>query len=99
LTVHGGVDKAVYSYPAEHYDYWLKQFRTWISCGGMFGENFTTDGLMEEIVNIGDQLQIDSSRGFIHLLLCYYYHWCSCDISISSTHIRVKLAAGARKDT
>jgi hypothetical protein len=25
LTVHGGVDKAVYSYPAEHYDYWRKQ--------------------------------------------------------------------------
>jgi len=26
LTVHGGVDKALCSYPAEHYDYWRKQF-------------------------------------------------------------------------
>lgn len=62
LTVHGGVDKAVYSYPAEHYDYWLKQFPDMDFMWGMFGENFTTEGLMEDTVNIGDQLQIGSAK-------------------------------------
>jgi MOSC domain-containing protein YiiM len=62
LTVHGGVDKAVYSYPAEHYDYWRKQFPNIEIMWGMFGENFTTEGLMEDTVNIGDQFQIGSAR-------------------------------------
>ena len=62
LTVHGGVDKAVYSYPAEHYDYWRKQFPNMDLIWGMFGENFTTEGLMEDTVNIGDQLQIGSAK-------------------------------------
>jgi MOSC domain-containing protein YiiM len=46
LTVHGGVDKAVYSYPAEHYGYWRKEFPNMDIVWGMFGENFTTAGLM-----------------------------------------------------
>jgi MOSC domain-containing protein YiiM len=62
LTVHGGVDKAVYSYPAEHYDYWRKQFPSMDLVWGMFGENFTTEGLMEDSVNIGDQFQIGSTK-------------------------------------
>ena len=62
LTVHGGVDKAVYSYPAEHYDYWRKQFPDIDLTWGMFGENFTTEGLMEDTVNIGDQFQIGSAE-------------------------------------
>jgi MOSC domain-containing protein YiiM len=62
LTVHGGVNKAVYSYPAEHYDYWRKQFPNIEIMWGMFGENFTTEGLMEDTVNIGDQFQIGSAR-------------------------------------
>jgi MOSC domain-containing protein YiiM len=62
LTVHGGVNKAVYSYPAEHYDYWRKQFPKIEIMWGMFGENFTTEGLMEDTVNIGDQFQIGSAR-------------------------------------
>lgn len=62
LTVHGGVDKAVYSYPAEHYDYWRKQFPSMDLVWGMFGENFTTEGLMEDSVNIGDQFQIGSAK-------------------------------------
>src|ERR671930_728359 len=62
LTVHGGVDKAVYSYPAEHYDYWRKQFPNMDLMWGMFGENFTTQGLMEDTVNIGDQFQIGSAK-------------------------------------
>src|SRR5919199_1031427 len=62
LTVHGGVDKAVYSYPAEHYDYWRKQFPNLDIKWGMFGENFTTEGLMEDTVNVGDQFQIGSAK-------------------------------------
>ena len=62
LTVHGGLDKAVYSYPAEHYEYWRKQFSNIDLMWGMFGENFTTEGLMEDAVNIGDQFQIGSAK-------------------------------------
>jgi MOSC domain-containing protein YiiM len=62
LVVHGGVDKAVYSYPEEHYGYWRKQFPDSDLVWGMFGENFTTEGLMEDAVNIGDHLQIGSAN-------------------------------------
>ena len=54
LTVHGGADKAVYSYPAEHYDYWRKRFPNMDLVWGIFGENFTIEGLMEDSVNIGE---------------------------------------------
>lgn len=62
LTVHGGLDKAVYSYPVEHYDYWRKQFPNTDLVWGMFGENFTTEGLVEDAVNVGDQFQIGSAK-------------------------------------
>lgn len=61
LTVHGGIDKAVYSYPVEHYDYWGKQFPDTDLMWGMFGENFTTEGLLEDAVNVGDLFQIGSA--------------------------------------
>ena len=62
LTVHGGIDKAVYSYPVEHYDYWRKQFSNMDLRWGMFGENFTTEGLMEDDVNVGNKFQIGSAE-------------------------------------
>src|SRR5215216_1749585 len=62
LTVHGGLDKAVYSYPKEHYDYWRKQFPNMDLMWGMFGENFTTEGLLEDAVNVGDQFEIGSAN-------------------------------------
>ena len=62
LTVHGGPDKAIYAYPSEHYDYWLRELPGTVTLPyGMFGENLTTQGLMEDAVNIGDQFQIGSS--------------------------------------
>ena len=61
LTVHGGLDKAVYSYPAEHYGYWQKELPGMYLSWGMFGENFTTEGVFEDNVNIGDQFQIGSA--------------------------------------
>ncbi|BBD70679.1 MOSC domain-containing protein [Nostoc commune NIES-4072] len=53
LTVHGGVDKAVYVYPFEHYDYWRDELPDTELTPGIFGENFTVTGLREEELNIG----------------------------------------------
>jgi MOSC domain-containing protein YiiM len=58
LTVHGGLDKAVYVYPFEHYDYWRSELPDTELPLGTFGENFTITGLREEEVNIGDRFRI-----------------------------------------
>ncbi|MEH2453316.1 MOSC domain-containing protein [Nostoc sp.] len=58
LTVHGGVDKAVYVYPFEHYDYWRSELPDTELTFGIFGENFTVSGLREEELNIGDRFKI-----------------------------------------
>jgi MOSC domain-containing protein YiiM len=58
LTVHGGLDKAVYVYPFEHYDYWRSELPDMDLPLGIFGENFTTIGLKEAEVNIGDRFRI-----------------------------------------
>jgi MOSC domain-containing protein YiiM len=62
LTVHGGPDKAVYSYPIEHYDFWLKILPDMELLHGLFRENFTIQGLTESEVNVGDVFEIGSSR-------------------------------------
>ncbi len=62
LSVHGGPDKAVYAYPVEHYDYWRGELPDMNLPWGMFGENFTTVGLLEETVNIGDRFRIGSAE-------------------------------------
>ena len=62
LTVHGGIDKAVYSYAKEHYSFWHKELDNMSLPWGMFGENFTTEGLFEEYVNIGDVFQVGTAR-------------------------------------
>ena len=58
LTVHGGWDKAVYVYPSEHYAYWRKELPGMDLPYGIFGENFTTEGLEEGSVYIGDRFQV-----------------------------------------
>jgi MOSC domain-containing protein YiiM len=58
LSVHGGLYKAVYGYPAEHYDFWKRELPEMNLPWGMFGENFTTSGLSEEELHIGDRLRI-----------------------------------------
>ena len=60
LTVHGGIDKAVYLYPSEHYPFWRRELEMALSWGA-FGENLTTDGLTESTISIGDQLGIGSA--------------------------------------
>jgi MOSC domain-containing protein YiiM len=62
LTVHGGADKAVYVYPFEHYDYWQRELPDTELPLGIFGENFTTTGLREEEVNIGDRFHIGTVK-------------------------------------
>ena len=62
LKVHGGADKAVYCYPVEHYDYWRSELPGRELSLGMFGENFTIDGLFEDAVNIGDRFSIGSAE-------------------------------------
>lgn len=63
LTVHGGLDKALYAYPYEHYAFWhqerahmLKQESVLET--GLLGENLTTQGLLEQDLWVGDQLQL-----------------------------------------
>jgi MOSC domain-containing protein YiiM len=58
LTVHGGPEKAVYAYPAEHYEHWRGELPSIAFSWGIFGENLTTQGLLEESVFIGDRLKI-----------------------------------------
>ena len=62
LTVHGGVSKAVYAYPSEHYKFWRAELPETNLPNGMFGENFTTDALLEEDVYVGDRFQIGEAE-------------------------------------
>jgi MOSC domain-containing protein YiiM len=62
-SVHGGIEKAIYVYPIEHYAFWneLLSRETKKSVElplGAFGENFTIEGLLETEIFIGDQMQI-----------------------------------------
>src|SRR5579871_3226303 len=62
LTVHGGEHKAVYCYPVEHYDYWRGKLQGRDLPFGSFGENFTTQGLLENDVHIGDRFAINNAE-------------------------------------
>lgn len=61
LGAHGGPYKAVYGYPSEHYEYWRKELPDTDLPWGMFGENFTTEGLDENELHVGDRLQVGSA--------------------------------------
>jgi len=62
LSVHGGPSKAAYVYPQEHYSYWKEQLPDIDLPFGMFGENFTTEGLDEESICIGDRFSIGKAQ-------------------------------------
>jgi MOSC domain-containing protein YiiM len=64
LSVHGGPDKAVYAYPSEHYGYWRGELPGTELPWGMFGENFTTEGLDESSVNVGERFLASGRTGF-----------------------------------
>lgn len=65
LSVHGGLDKAVYAYPAEHYAFWHQQRAAALKSQealpfGAMGENLTLEGLLEQELWVGDCLTIGS---------------------------------------
>jgi MOSC domain-containing protein YiiM len=62
LTVHGGPYKAAYAYPSEHYAYWREELPDMELPWGVFGENFTTEGLDESSVRIGDRFRIGAAE-------------------------------------
>jgi len=62
LSVHGGVHKAVYAYPSEHYEFWREEVPGADLRWGAFGEKLTTPGVLEEEVRIGDRLRIGSAE-------------------------------------
>ncbi len=64
LSVHGGLDKAVYLYPSEHHAFWAEQMRQTLRRDvlpepGFFGENLCSEGLIESALWVGDQLRIN----------------------------------------
>jgi MOSC domain-containing protein YiiM len=63
LSVHGGPDKALHHYPADHYAYWATRAidHPLLSGPGAFGENISTHGLLETDVCIGDRWQLGSA--------------------------------------
>jgi MOSC domain-containing protein YiiM len=67
LSVHGGLDKAVYAYPTEHYPFWLDRRAQAGTAGldeglswGAVGENLSLRGLLEKDVWLGDTLRFPS---------------------------------------
>jgi MOSC domain-containing protein YiiM len=62
LSVHGGEFKAVYCYPIEHYDYWKNELPGRELPIAVFGENFTTAGLTEDSVHLGDRFAVGSTE-------------------------------------
>ena len=57
LEVHGGPRKAVYVYPAAHYEFWRAELGPIPLPWGVFGENLTAEGLSESTVHLGDRFQ------------------------------------------
>jgi MOSC domain-containing protein YiiM len=62
LSVHGGEYKAVYCYPVAHYDFWKKELAGRELPMGVFGENFTSDGLSEDSAHLGDRFSVGSAE-------------------------------------
>jgi ferredoxin-NADP reductase/MOSC domain-containing protein YiiM len=61
LAGHGGEQRAVFVYQIESYRYWQEQLKRTDFVYGQFGENFTTEGLPDDVVCIGNRYQIGSA--------------------------------------
>ncbi len=61
VHVHGGENKAVYGYPSEHYEFWRNEYTSVKMEWGMFGENITTEGLLEKDILIGSVYRIGTA--------------------------------------
>ena len=62
LRVHGGPSKSVYVYPGEHYEKWRAELPDHEFEPAQFGENLTTEGLLETEVFVGDRLRISTAE-------------------------------------
>ncbi|HEV7508483.1 MAG TPA: MOSC domain-containing protein [Thermoanaerobaculia bacterium] len=62
LSVHGGVHKAVYAYPSEHYPFWRQELNRSDLPWGAFGENLTTEGWWEDEIHIGDRFRAGTAE-------------------------------------
>ncbi len=62
LRVHGGLKQAVYAYPSEHYLHWKEELPGVVFPWGSFGENLTTEGLLEDKVRINDTFRLGSAE-------------------------------------
>jgi len=62
LRVHGGWDKAVYAYPSEYYELWRQERPELEFPWGQFGENLTTEGLVDTEVSIGDRFRVGTAE-------------------------------------
>ena len=73
LSVHGGVNKAVYLYPSEHFTFWQDRYPGRHFVPGLFGENLTTTGLLEPEIHVGDTLGIGSAEFMVTIprMPCY----------------------------
>ena len=60
LSVHGGPNKAVYGYASEHYSYWHAKLPKEELPWGAFGENLTTEGILETKLSMGDRFRLGS---------------------------------------
>ena len=58
---HGGEQRAVFVYQLGSYDYWRNQLQRDDFVFGQFGENFTVDGLDDDVVCVGDRYRIGSA--------------------------------------
>ncbi len=61
LEVHGGLLKAVYAYPSEHYAFWRRELPGTPLPWGAFGENLTVTGMSETEVRVGDRFRIGTA--------------------------------------
>lgn len=61
-SVHGGVHKAVYAFPSEHYVWWRLELQNPDLGWGAFGENLTVSGLTESSVSIGDRFRVGTAE-------------------------------------
>jgi MOSC domain-containing protein YiiM len=62
LRVHGGHDKAVYVYPSEFYELWRRERPELDFPFGQFGENLTTEGLLDHEVSVGDRFRVGTAE-------------------------------------
>lgn len=62
LRVHGGASKSVYAYPFEHYAFWQNEYPDKDLPFAIFGENLTTEGILETEICAGDRIRIGTAE-------------------------------------